>query len=105
MPTRRPSLGVWIIAAVVMLAVAYPLSLGPACWIIDRDWVGPGWPSRVYAPLLDRTIGEGYQPRGWDGHVVNWYASLWSERGWSRLWYYYILKETGPLNPIPDQPR
>ena len=44
MTSRQPSAAFWITVALVAVLVGYPLSFGPACWLIDlhRDLIPPG---------------------------------------------------------------
>lgn len=49
----KPSAGFWITVALVAVLVGYPLSFGPACWLVSRR---PGavnfrWLPDVYWPV------------------------------------------------------
>ena len=55
---KKPGVAFW--ASVVLVAVlAYPLSIGPACWIASRPFESPGkgriptfyWPMVTYVPV------------------------------------------------------
>lgn len=96
-----------LLAVVLLLAVMYPLSLGPVCWTMARVHVGWRQPrlasaiSRFYAPLAPSII---YGPvvvqtpmRWWIGVGMlppTSYESLpdgivWSNPGYSyTLWHY-----------------
>jgi len=47
---KHPSASLWITVALVMMLVAYPLSMGPVCWIRDRNSQIVDVPI-VYAPV------------------------------------------------------
>lgn len=53
-PKKRPGVAFWTIVLVAALAVGYPLSFGPACWIASRseNWKIATfyWPIQTYVP-------------------------------------------------------
>jgi hypothetical protein len=69
----------WIAAAVLWLAIVYPLGYGPACWLIwqrphpwVRDFVG-----FVYLPI-DLLVMRGPP---WVSSPLRIYMNLWDSRG------------------------
>jgi len=71
---KKTSAGFWITVAVAAVLVGYPLSFGPACWILARG----GCHSRLFDHV--------YWPIGWCADqgpftmlkVVKWYALIGS---------------------------
>jgi hypothetical protein len=51
---RRERWAKWTLAGVLIVAIGYPLSIGPACWLMWRadapDWIGDAF-EFVYAPI------------------------------------------------------
>jgi hypothetical protein len=69
---RRPAAGFWITVALVAVLVGYPLSFGPACWIVSRMPEDPECFRHFYLPIAwlqwtDRPI---------IGNAVGWYGEL-----------------------------
>jgi hypothetical protein len=63
--------GAWIWWPVVLLIVLYPLSVGPAMWLVT-------------SPALDKTVSTIYAPifwlvgrSDWAASVVEWYLHFW----------------------------
>jgi hypothetical protein len=50
---RKPGAGLWIAvwAMVLVMALAYPLSLGPVTRLVNEDWC-PEWIGYFYVPLV-----------------------------------------------------
>jgi hypothetical protein len=46
----RSSHAVWLSVALLLLPLAYVLSLGPAVWLNDRGYL-PDWVGVVYGPI------------------------------------------------------
>ena len=73
---KKPGVAFWAsVVVVVILAVAYPLSIGPACWLANRD-VLPAWTDSavkaLYSPLMwcasnSETASDAYA----------WYVGFW----------------------------
>ena len=62
----------WWAAAAVWLVIAYPVSLGPACYAVGRGWVGQHSVGLVYDPIYnDWTNGYGE----WCYHLGRAHAS------------------------------
>ena len=49
---KKPSAGFWITVALVAVLVGYPLSFGPACWLVRREKLSRQATARIYNPLL-----------------------------------------------------
>jgi hypothetical protein len=49
---KKPGVAFWAIVALVAVLVAYPLSLGPACWLADKGVVSVIEIKRTYRPLV-----------------------------------------------------
>jgi hypothetical protein len=67
----------WTVAALVAMFVVYPLSLGPACWLLTQEWKPDATHAvvvHVYAPIL-----WVYRHGPQSVHaVIRSYAFLWS---------------------------
>lgn len=68
----------WTLAVLLVLSVVvYPLSMGPACWLLTQEWKPDGAHAvvhQLFAPLL-WVYRNGPEPV----HVVmRWYIFLWS---------------------------
>ena len=52
--SRMPTAGFWITVALVTVLLAYPISLGPACWISSRQRTSRSAEivSYIYAPAI-----------------------------------------------------
>src|SRR5260370_29309773 len=74
--TCRKKSGVAIWVTVIIVTLAYPLSLGPACWLSVRARSGGLWVHRVFQPLL--TLGAWTDAREQPSHValIHWYINL-----------------------------
>jgi hypothetical protein len=49
---RRTTAGIWSALLLAALIFAYPLSFGPACWMVDRDILDPNSIARFYDRLF-----------------------------------------------------
>jgi hypothetical protein len=77
MTLKKPTAGLWLAVALVVMLVAYPLSFGPACWISSRTNTAASAIPIAYRPIVwcmahNRGLGK----------VVNWYSELGAGRGW-----------------------
>jgi len=70
----------WTTAVVVALLVTYPLSLGPACWALDRRIGDPYAIAAAYRPVLWLWASG---PK-WVGESISWYANLFAA---NREWF------------------
>jgi len=69
MTSPRHPTGFWITVALVAVLVPYPLSFGPACWLVRHDLLFPGTAAHIYRPLItfDRLPS-------WASQAVCWYG-------------------------------
>jgi hypothetical protein len=52
---KKPGVAFWATLVVVAVFVIYPLSLGPACWLLTQEWKPEGTHGvvqQVFAPIL-----------------------------------------------------
>jgi hypothetical protein len=49
---KKPGVAFWATVVVVVVLVVYPLSLGPACWLIHRRIIPMRPTAQVYEPVL-----------------------------------------------------
>jgi len=49
---RKPSAAFWITVALVAVLVGYPLSFGPACWLVSWTGRGSEFLPTIYHPML-----------------------------------------------------
>jgi len=68
---RSSPLAVLVAAAILLLPVAYVLSVGPAVWLFDHGYLGE-WASVIYAPLVH--LYENCKPVA---AALDWYIQLW----------------------------
>jgi hypothetical protein len=54
---RKPTARFWITAALAAVLVGYPLSLGPACWLVGRGFIPSSCASVFYRPVLNNGSG------------------------------------------------
>ena len=72
---KKPGVAFWATVVVVVVLVGYPLSWGPACWILWRierpPWAVESY-QRIYGPLL---WVYGQSPP-WIQKAIQWYCGL-----------------------------
>jgi hypothetical protein len=74
---KKPTAGFWITVSLVAVVVGYPLSFGPACWIVPRLWARGLMPQLVadalwkfYAPLRSDDLPASFaEARDWYGNL------------------------------------
>lgn len=71
-PQRRGGPAVFVAVLIVLLLVIYPLSIGPAAWLLDRELLSDETASLIYAPL--GWIADRYEPLE---TALLWYTMLW----------------------------
>jgi hypothetical protein len=49
---KKPSVAFWATVVVVVVLLAYPLSFGPACWVVTGGGLRTEWTLRLYRPLI-----------------------------------------------------
>ena len=76
-PPTKPGVAFWATVVVVAALVLYPLSYGPASWIVPRLWARGMMPQRVgdvlwhfYDPLRSSVLPK------WFADLRDWYAYL-----------------------------
>jgi hypothetical protein len=47
-----PAAGFWTTVALVAVLVTYPLSFGPACWMVRSGLISPATAAHAYRPIL-----------------------------------------------------
>lgn len=88
--SRRPSPWGWIVAAVVMVAVAYPLSIGPFLWLWSKDLIS------LRAFEAKDTV---YRPLYWVCDRTNTFPLLWWYEG---LWADLFVMEPSVIEALGD---
>jgi hypothetical protein len=73
---RRRSFGVWAAVALVAGGVLYPLSIGPACWMMNHGWISLETYILLYTPV--NTVVE--KSPGPIAQGIEWYVDLWWDR-------------------------
>jgi hypothetical protein len=72
---KDPGVAFWATVVVVVALVAYPLSWGPACWIITR--IGdPPWALEVYWKLYAPILWLDQHSPAWVQDATEWYCGL-----------------------------
>jgi len=64
----------WIIWALLIVFVIYPLSIGPACWISGKAGVSLGWTNYFYAPVM-ATVRKSHTA----SKILMWYLDLFPD--------------------------
>ncbi len=79
---KHPPAAFWISAALVAVLVAYPLSIGPVCWITSRIGIGNRTVPAVYRPIIWACWRNG----GFDkpiGRALYWYSLAGASVEWN----------------------
>jgi hypothetical protein len=84
-PDRKKSgMAFWATAMVVVVLVAYALSIGPACWISSRMNYGADAVSFVYQPIRRILRPDPWQTRNNKVQIlIGRYIRLWAEPEWT----------------------
>jgi hypothetical protein len=102
---KKPGVTFWATVVVVVVLVAYPLTLGPACWLVARFGIdGADWPgtrsSRIFNNLY-RPMGQlaliGPDPIS---SPIYWYGRIWLPKG-ARV---YLPTYESTSTMIDDEP-
>src|SRR5262245_17069208 len=89
MTTDRGSPGAgFYLTIVAVVALAYPVSLGPTCWVSSRTGVGAAVVDVVYRPI---SLAADFSPTdAWS--FVQWYSRVGAAPGWywstERTWHH-----------------
>ena len=51
---KKPGVAFWATVGLVVVLVGYPLSLGPACWLAEKNWDCECAVSVIYGRLISR---------------------------------------------------
>ena len=54
---KKPGAAFWA-AVVVVVALAYPISFGPACWLTKWGYINSTISGRLYRPILRHSVGK-----------------------------------------------
>ena len=95
---NSPGAGFWL-TIVAVVALAYPVSLGPSCWVSSRRGVGASVVSVVYRPML---VAADVSPRpAWD--FIRWYSEVGAAPSWqwieSKSWEHRTFPIS--MGPVP----
>ncbi len=77
---KRPAAGFWAAVAVAVV-LAYPLLLGPFCWLSSRTGRGAGIVTAVYQPLFHSSSSPSEEP-GLMLRGLCWYSELVAANDW-----------------------
>ena len=75
--SRKPTAGFWITVALVVV-LAYPLSLGPACWITSRTNSGAGMIPVIYRPIVSCLSSR----KMWLRRAIARFSDVGAAQGW-----------------------
>jgi hypothetical protein len=78
---KKPSVAFWATVVVVVVLV-YPLSFGPAVWLVEAGKLPRGSVYCVYGPLVDLAIYEKHPI----AQGLVWWAAPGRKDGWFTLW-------------------
>jgi len=70
---EKPTFGFWVTIALVTVLVAYPLSFGPACWLVSCDGLPRLGTARFYRPIVCIANAESRPV----SEILRWYAGHW----------------------------
>lgn len=76
MPTPRTTATRRCVVLAVAMLVAYPLSLGPACWLHEQGCISQSTLSLAFYPVF--RVYENSPSRLQDS--MDWYTAMWSTR-------------------------
>ena len=79
---KKVGAGFWIVIAAIV-ALAYPVSIGPACWISSRAGRGSEFVSWVYSPVI-RICDKGPD---FVRRIVRSYSEFGAPGNW--VWIHY----------------
>jgi hypothetical protein len=77
---KKPGVAFWATVVVVVVLIAYPLSIGPACWISSRANLGTYEVMDVYSPLL--TLAMSTDSKTVVNRVIWWYTEVGAAEDW-----------------------
>src|SRR5215471_14248920 len=89
--TKKPGWAFWT-TVVLAIPVLYVVSIGPACWLVDRGWVSSGTASRIFKRIVIAA-----KENEWLLSAVNLYAKIGAERS---EWTITRLMDAAGLIPL-----
>src|SRR4051812_6264463 len=93
---KKPGVAFWATVVMVVALMAYPLSVGPACWISSRMGGGEcNFVSRLYAPVFSacRRCPKSIMK------FARWYSEVGAEASWKWHFNYWRMTD-GTENSI-----
>ena len=78
-PKKKPGAAFWATVVVAVVLAAYPLSVGPACWISSHTGCGANFVSIVFQPVF-RVWWNG--PKPFDQLIAK-YATVFAADRWT----------------------
>ena len=72
---KMPGEAFWTVV-IVVVALAYPISFGPACWLTDRGFVDSADSGRLDRPILQVCVRDS----GRLSAAVRWYGLLGTQK-------------------------
>jgi hypothetical protein len=85
---KKPGVVFWATVSVVVALIAYPLSFGPACWAVRREFIAPYVAAHAYRPILRSSR---LLPSGIHRAIVD-YAGHDAEGGSTFVWLSLLLR-------------
>jgi hypothetical protein len=85
----QPSAAFWATMALVVVLVGYPLSFGPACWLMRRDFLSTQSAMFMYRPIVENS-GKLPFPAY---RAIEWFAGYSPERISTLMYLRLILAE------------
>jgi hypothetical protein len=74
---KKPGVAFWA-SVVLSLALLYPISLGPACWLTSHVNTGASALSIVYRPMVWAMLNSETLDQ-----AIEWYSELVAADGWA----------------------
>jgi len=84
---KKPGVAFWATVVVVVALVAYPLSFGPACWIVGNNETAISGILNVYYPILwaARATRRETEPGAFESSRLDnwiiWYSTIGRDDG------------------------
>jgi hypothetical protein len=75
---KKSGVAFWATVVLLVVLVAYPLSFGPACWVVSRTNAGTEWLPFCYRPIVS---GLSMNPTRLSA-AIQWYAQLGAAPRW-----------------------
>jgi hypothetical protein len=86
---QKPGVAFWA-TVVVVLALVYPVSFGPACWISSHTGTAASMIPTAYKPIV-ATFGDAHANEpGAIGEWLMWYSMVGARNGWT--WMPWIIE-------------